>query len=241
MLITKKSLVLRLLLFRSVAYEMAKFFIAYIPLLIGFMMTFIILFSDRYIFETFLGPFGKVINKLGFIVIYLNQVLAMMTGEFEYVDLVYPTQGRIENNTIFEEPETTHFPGIGHLAVLAFILSVSFVMMNLLVALAVSDLAALAKTAKHDQLISQVVLINYVERSMQYMPKRCQSLFKTFKVFNVGKGFKMLREVNYADSKDTSLPESLKIELFDHCQRFVDRNFKSIYQKFRNYFSKNIC
>lgn len=46
---------------RSVAKEMGKFAIAYIPLLIGFLMMFMILFSDHKTFNTNnLGVIGKV-------------------------------------------------------------------------------------------------------------------------------------------------------------------------------------
>ena len=157
-----------------------------------------------------------------------------MTGEIEYESLIYPTSllinGTINetiiNGTIEEVPEYNHFPGIAHVIILCFILFISLVMTNLLVALAVNDVKSLAKTAKHDQLISQVELINYAERTIAFIPSKLKEKLKNFcktKVLNFDKGFKMVQEVNYADDDDSSttqLPKQLKMELYDHCRRY---------------------
>merc|ERR1711962_1821801 len=69
-------------MYRSVALEMGKFAVAYLPLLIGFMVMFIIMFSDQESFNSnFLGVVGKI--------------LVMMTGEFDYQDLKYQTEEKI--------------------------------------------------------------------------------------------------------------------------------------------------
>ena len=46
--------------FRSVLMEIARFMVAYIFLLIGFMMSFIICFADQEAFQNFPGMFIKV-------------------------------------------------------------------------------------------------------------------------------------------------------------------------------------
>ena len=49
------------LLSRSVSWEMIKFAVAYTSFLIGFMVVFMILFSEQDVFNVnFLGVFGKV-------------------------------------------------------------------------------------------------------------------------------------------------------------------------------------
>ena len=49
------------LLSRSVSWEMIKFAVAYTSFLIGFMVVFMILFSEQEVFNVnFLGVFGKV-------------------------------------------------------------------------------------------------------------------------------------------------------------------------------------
>ena len=154
----------------------------------------------------------------------------MMTGEFEYVELMYPeTQNIMKQNDTWSkindannEIDYNHFPGLSHLSVLGFIIFVGIVMMNLLVAIAVNDIKQLSKTAKRDQLMSQAELINYMERITGFwvfrklLPSKIQELFKAG-VLNRGKGFRMTRDIFYANNNDRSLPEPLKNELYDFC------------------------
>ena len=166
----------------------------------------------------------------------------MMTGEFEYVELMYPETETIEKReslsssplgknftswgNIHKEIDYNHFPGLSHLAVLGFIIFVGVVMMNLLVAIAVNDIKQLSKTAKRDQLMSQAELINYMERILGFwvfrklLPSKIQDLFKA-RVLNRGRGFTMTREVFYANNNDRSLPEPLKNELYDFCMKYL--------------------
>ena len=163
---------------------------------------------------------------------YFLKVLVMMTGEFEYVELMYPeTQNIMKQNDTWSkikdannEIDYNHFPGLSHLSVLGFIIFVGIVMMNLLVAIAVNDIKQLSKTAKRDQLMSQAELINYMERIIGFwvfrrlLPSKIQELFKE-RVLNRGKGFRMTRDIFYANNNDRSLPEPLKNELYDFCMK----------------------
>ena len=96
----------------------------------------------------------------------------MMLGEFDYNDLYYPQKEFINtttiNNTnvteIVSVSEGQVFPVTAQLLVFIFIFLVSIILMNLLVGLAVSDIQGLSKSAKLEQLIQQVELINYMER-----------------------------------------------------------------------------
>ena len=52
-----------MLVSRSVSWEMMKFAVAYTSFLIGFMVMFMILFSEQEVFNSnFLGVFGKVME-----------------------------------------------------------------------------------------------------------------------------------------------------------------------------------
>merc|ERR1712107_431501 len=160
----------------------------------GFMVMFMILFSEQDVFNSnFFGVFGKV--------------LVMMTGEFEYEELMYPQTEKVSNSSkIEDEIDFNHFPGLAHISVLAFIIFVGVVMMNLLVAIAVNDIKELAKTAKRDQLLSQAELINYMERIhgfwvfQKLLPSKIQDWFKAT-VLNRGRSVTMTKEVLAGSTK----------------------------------------
>ena len=80
----------------------------------------------------------------------------MMLGEINYQDLYYPKKQflNITSGKIEEKVEAQQFPGTAQMIIIAFILVFSLVIMNLLVGLAVSDINALYKTGKRDQLIA---------------------------------------------------------------------------------------
>ena len=153
----------------------------------------------------------------------------MMTGEFEYEELMYPQSETVSSHNssnpgrIEETIKFNHFPGLAHISVLAFIIFVGVVMMNLLVAIAVNDIKELSKTAKRDQLLSQAELINYMERIhgfwvfQKLLSPQIQDWLKAT-VLNRGKRkFTMEQKVLYGNHSDTSLKESLKNELYEFC------------------------
>ena len=212
---------------------MIKFAAAYSSLLVGFMVMFMILFSEQDVFNSnFFGVFGKVIvdnNYLYSKKTFTFKVLVMMTGEFEYEELMYPQSETVSNHNssnpgrIEEMIKFNHFPGLAHISVLAFIIFVGVVMMNLLVAITVNDIKELSKTAKRDQLLSQAELINYMERIhgfwvfQKLLSPQIQDWLKAT-VLNRGKRkFTMEQKVLYGNHSDTSLKESLKNELYEFC------------------------
>ena len=150
----------------------------------------------------------------------------MMTGEFEYVELMYPeTENIMKQNDTWSkindannEIDYNHFPGLSHLSVLGFIIFVGIVMMNLLVAIAVNDIKQLSTTAKRDQVMSQAKLINWIW--INYWVFRSSLPTKIQELLNRrSRRFKMIRDVFYANNDDRSLPEPLKNELYDFCMR----------------------
>lgn len=74
----------------------------------------------------------------------------MMLGEVEYVDLYYPQQQNLNmtiNGTeaagsISDTVQSQSFRGTAHVMVILFVFTVSMVVMNLLVGLAVADIQA---------------------------------------------------------------------------------------------------
>ena len=151
----------------------------------------------------------------------------MMLGEINYQELYYPqkeilnsTTGEIEGETEFQQ-----FPGSAQLIVILFVLVFSIVIMNLLVGLAVSDISALLKSGKRDQLIAQVELINYVEgacssKLFEFLPLKIQGLFKN-KVLNLGDSFDMYVPVKYSDINDKCFTIGIKKLLYEHCKRYT--------------------
>ena len=69
----------------------------------------------------------------------------------------------VNSSEIVSESEGQVFPGTAQLFVFLFIFLVSIILMNLLVGLAVSDIQGLSKSAKLEQLLQQVELINIME------------------------------------------------------------------------------
>lgn len=189
-------------MFRSVTLKMFEFFIAYGCLAFGFMMAFMILFSSAEPFNKFPGT--------------LVSVFVMMLGEINYQDLYYPQTEKLNNITGVIEgvTENQQFPGTAQMIVICFVLIFSIVIMNLLVGLAVSDISALLKSGKRDQLIAQVELINYVEsfcssKLFKFLPQRLQELFRKH-VLNLGDTFDMYVPVKYSDINDTSFTTDRK-------------------------------
>ena len=162
--------------FRSVSMKIIEFFASYIWLAIGFMMMFIILFST--------SPALNITNFPG----ALMTILVMMLGEINYQDLYYPSDQRfnftITNESglgnVTEKTAYQNFPVTAQFTLSLFILVFCLVIMNLLVGIAVSDIRQLMKTAKGDQLLSQVELISSVEnfrntQLFKFMPNLVQS------------------------------------------------------------------
>ena len=93
----------------------------------------------------------------------------MMLGEVDYEALYYPDHAILKENNItniteiVRETEGQLLPVTAHILVFLFLFLVSVILMNLLVGLAVSDIQGLSKSAKLEQLLQQVELINIME------------------------------------------------------------------------------
>lgn len=146
----------------NVGWSFFNFFVAYISLILGFGLSFVVLFPKEVAFvEALSAPI---------------KVLVMMTGEIEYNDLYYPQRDTIflnitqTNNSethgigyIDDEDIPQYFPITAHAILTIFIIVVAIVIMNLLFGMAVSDVQELYKKSRLHQSIQQVHLISYME------------------------------------------------------------------------------
>ena len=150
----------------------------------------------------------------------------MMLGEIDYEDLYYPQKQTIKNHTeIVDDYENQAFPGTAHLLVLCFIFLVSIILMNLLVGLAVSDIQGLSKSAKLNQLVQQVELINYMEGWLfspifRWSPENVKKFLRSKLQGLEGQNYNMVYTVKPFDTNNKVLPESLKRSLYDNCIRY---------------------
>jgi len=209
-------------MFRAVAIGVLHFMIAYSPLIIAFAVSFMILFPNNEAFSMF--PYAIV------------KLFVMMLGEIDYEDLYYPQKHFIENHTVVSENENKtvseivpenenqNFPGTAHLLVLLFIFLVSIILMNLLVGLAVSDIQGLSKSAKLNQLVQQVELINYMEGWLfspifKWSPENVKKFLRSKLQGLEGQNYNMVYTVKPFDTNNKVLPESLKRSLYDNCIR----------------------
>jgi len=226
-------------MFKSVSMKMIQFFAAYIWLAIGFMMMFIILFSNERSMR--IGNFpGALVN-----------IKAMMLGEINYLDLYYGSNQKLNTSTgdISEEYVYNNFPGTAHLTLIVFIPIFCLVIMNLLVGLAVFDIHLLLKSGKREQLKARVELISSVEnfektKLFSLLPSTLQTTMKRLVdsrlVCSQGTNCWQKHmcchqvEVKYSDINDKHFPETLKKILYTFCLRKEKEKKKIRKEKERN-------
>ena len=82
---------------RSVCFKMLKFFACYIWLILGFLTAFMILMSTKRIFQNF--PISVI------------TMLVWMTGELDYVGILYPQNEEIHLLKHKDEDDEPHYVG----------------------------------------------------------------------------------------------------------------------------------
>lgn len=142
-------------MYTKVQGEFAKLFAAYSCMLIGFTISFCVIFPSS---SAFANPF------VGFIT-----VLVMMTGENDVSILVNDPDGKDPPFLLEVSAQVTF---------ILFLLFVTVVLMNLLVGIAVHDIQGLKKTADLSKLVRQTKLISYIESALfnGWLPNWLRSL-----------------------------------------------------------------
>lgn len=134
-------------MFTTVAYNFAKFLMAYLCLLIGFGLSFGVLFSNYKSFKSLVWG--------------LLKTLIMMSGELEFEDIFY------------DEKDKIIYPVTAHIMFLAFVILVTVILTNLMVGLAVSDIQGLQQSAGLDRLVRQAELVAHLESMIFSRLLRC--------------------------------------------------------------------
>ena len=143
-----------ILMLTRVSKIILKFIFAFSSILIGFSISFGILFKHLEVFDNFPNSFLKT--------------LMMMIGEIDYGDLVSREN---LNSTIFQGIDTTSkitYDIVTKILLILFLFLIPILMANLLIGLAVNDIPDLQKQGKNKQLSKQASYLVSYERILQF-------------------------------------------------------------------------
>ncbi|GFG39343.1 hypothetical protein Cfor_08296 [Coptotermes formosanus] len=189
----------------KVQKEFLKIFIAYACLLIGFTLSFCVIFPAK---SNFKSPVYSFI-----------QVIALMIGSVEYEDLI-----------LEDKPPEFMLEASAHIMFLIFMLFVTIIMMNLLVGIAVRDIQGLQKTAGLSRLVRQTKLIYGIELSLlnSWLPNYILKLVCRTALISPS-GYRVVLHVKPLNHQEKRLPKDVLKDAYELAKsRKCGTNFPSV-------------
>ncbi|KAF4527276.1 hypothetical protein B566_EDAN006997 [Ephemera danica] len=198
-------------MYTCVLREFAKLLLAYLCLLIGFAISFCVIFKQAKEFSNPLIAFVKV--------------LVMMTGELEFNDLLIDKDEAVANKTVNGTDEFQHegkfLQFSAHVIFVACLLLVTVALMNLLVGIAVHDIQGLRASAGLSKLENQADLVGYVETALSGC---CSSMLFSTRLQCVHntkqkRANSTLLRIRPHNQRDTRLPREIVKEAYELAKR----------------------
>ncbi|OXU18737.1 hypothetical protein TSAR_000687 [Trichomalopsis sarcophagae] len=147
------------LMFYTVLKNLLKVLLAFIWLIVGFALSFSVLFHEADQFQSSWKALAKTV--------------VMMMGEYEYADMFAARTNAADSFLLVT----------GRVVFLAFVILASVVLMNLMIGLAVSDIQALEQVGHIQRLLKQTEFVAHLERVTDHRIFRSRWINKHLKGF----------------------------------------------------------